>query len=97
MNDTNFLNAIYDGAKEFYRKAEIGYADEYRYHKLYSYRTLVAVWDVVVEKLYIRKAKKWDSQTTLRHIKEFYRQRLGKNIKLTKKDLLELEEWDEIF
>lgn len=84
------LLPLYDGRKSFYNKAQvktITTADGLTAYLLYSYKTPVALasdcW------LYLNGATPESllySQTTLRHIKEFYKQFL-KPVDLTKKEL----------
>lgn len=92
------LKIIYDKRKSFYKKAYIEYYTEWsELHsrltklKLYSYNTLVCTIEYVniEERFYHLHNTELFSQTTLRHLKEFLLQYFYcKNIKLTKKDVL---------
>ena len=92
------LKIIYDKRKSFYKKAYIEYYTEWNELnsrltklKLYSYNTLVCTIEYVnnEERFYHLHNIELFSQTTLRHIKEFLLQLFYcKNIKLTKKDVL---------
>ena len=92
------LKTMYDKRKSFYKKAYIEYYIEWsELHskltklKLYSYNTLVCTIEYVntTERFYHLHNMELFSQTTLRHIKEFLLQLFYcKNIKLTKKDIL---------
>lgn len=64
------LCPVYDSRKSFYGKAKVIHRGNSYY--LYSYDTLVAVWDGTMH-------RKWDgySATTARHINEFARQYEG--------------------
>ena len=65
------LQARYDSRKSFYGKAVVReYADGSK--ELYSYHTLVARINADGSKN--ASAEYWASQTTNRHIREFYRQ-----------------------
>ena len=83
------LRPIYDNRKSFYKKAMVqtNYLDDCTKVTLYSYMTKVA--EVVIphntdsEQFVIYG---FYSNTTLRHIKEFYRQKYS-NIPVTKKHL----------
>jgi len=69
----NFLEPKYDNRKSFYKKAYIEKLGDNKIN-LYSYGTLVAVLDC--SEMYNKKLKilNMQSQTTLRHIKEFMHQ-----------------------
>lgn len=92
------LIPVYDTRKSFYKKAYIEYFTEWsELHsrltklKLYSYGTLVCTIEYIntEERFYHLHNVELFSQTTLRHAKEFLLQLFYcKNIKLTKKDVL---------
>lgn len=104
--EKEFLNTIFDNAKSFYNKAYIVkyYNDEniIQYYELYSYNTLVLT---LKEGRYILNNNINDSllfsQTTLRHIKEFLKQKrycLFDCIKFdTKKDIIKYNDYKEEF
>jgi len=80
------LESIHDKAKSFYGKAKVIEVGDKR--ELYSYDTLVAVYDKKTNVFYVNhKQKKWDSQTSLRHICEFFYQMVSPTNKLLKTDL----------
>ncbi len=88
------LKAIHDTRKEFYNKATVQQAqtdDNAQIYFLKSYKSVVAC--VIDGLFYLNNKIKKDllfSNTTLRHIKEFYKQ-FKKNIPLTKSELLKMD------
>lgn len=76
MNGINFLTALYDSRKSFYNKAY--YIKEDNVIKLFSYNTLVMLYDLSTGMFTEPDHKK--SQTTNRHIKEFRKQIENNNI-----------------
>lgn len=83
------LRPIYDSRKSFYKKAmvQVNYLDDCTKVTLYSYMTKVA--EVIIphntdHKQFVIYG--FYSATTLRHIKEFYRQEYT-NISISKKEL----------
>lgn len=100
------LTTIFDNAKSFYNKAYIikYYNDNgiIQYYELYSYNTLVLT---LKEGRYILNNNIDESlllsQTTLRHIKEFLKQKrycLFDSIKInTKKDIIKYNDYKEEF
>lgn len=65
------LETIYDSHKSFYGKAKVVENDLMK--SLYSYDTLVATLDTTTGNITLHP--RWnESQTTLRHVKEFLKQ-----------------------
>jgi hypothetical protein len=92
MIDLVELIPKFDGAQSFYRKAfcRKEYEDGREVTALYSYDVRIATIDCRTQKIRIAFDERWDSQTTLRHIKEFIRQQTHGG-KLTKDDLLKFD------
>lgn len=80
------LTPRYDSRKSFYKKAFVK-ENEDGTEDLYSYETKVCTIHPMTNKLTIYGDTWWDSNTTLRHIKEFVRQELG--LSLCKKELMQ--------
>lgn len=95
MKKTEFnLKAIHDTRKEFYSKATVQQVqtdDDTKIYFLKSYDSIVAC--IIDDLFYLNDNIRKDllfSNTTLRHIKEFYKQ-FKNNISLTKSDLLKMD------
>lgn len=86
MENTYYLQPEYSSQRSFYRKAYVMIEDNKK--SLYSYNTLIAVI-YREDDTHIFLTKNWDySMTTLKHLKEFFRQN---NMKIySKKDITNL-------
>ena len=87
------LKPVYDGRKSFYGKAVV--EDDGASITLYSYKTPVCTVDAVGDmgKPMFRLLEKWDcSATTLRHVREFLRQMVGRRVPASKAQLSELDD-----
>lgn len=87
------MAAVYDSAKSFYGKAVVEECIGFK--TLKSYGTVVCTVDTVGDlgMPMFCLHEKWDfSATTLRHVKEFLRQCVGKAVPLTKAQLSEFDD-----
>ena len=87
------LMPVYDGRKNFYGRAVVE-ESEGGYRTLYSYGVPVCTVDTVgdcgVPMFCLHD--KWDySATTLRHVKEFLRQMVGRRVPVSKAQLSEFD------
>ena len=80
------LRAIYDSHRSFYGKAIVEEGEDCA--TLYSYGVPVCRYDSKHGEGMFMLMGKWDySATTLRHVREFLRQRFGEFLPITKKVL----------
>lgn len=87
------MSAVYDSARSFYGKAVV--EERMGFKTLMSYGTVVCTVDTVGDlgMPMFCLHDKWDfSATTLRHVKEFLRQAIGKPVPLTKARLSEFDD-----
>ena len=86
------LLPLYFNQKSFYGKAH--YHSQDKNVILYSYNYPIAKIDENGVMYIARDTDNWDSNTTLKHIREFYRQFKDESTILYKSDLQKMPLWD---